>query len=118
MRILTPLLLTCLLAGCNAVGPMPGHLTQNVNAAQMKTMLDQNLKPGMAMTEAESFMKKEEFTYGYMKQHMTGNEAVKYTRKDPIDFWTDQNWTVTLEGSQGKLTSYKLSGEAEKPVMK
>ncbi|MFT3881640.1 MAG: hypothetical protein QM703_18500 [Gemmatales bacterium] len=117
MRILTPLFLTCLLAGCNAVGPMPGHLTQNVNQAQMKAMLDQNLKPGMPLSEAEAFLRKEEFTPG-MAHHQPGVESLKYNRRDPIDFWTDQAWSVTLEGSQGKLTSYKLSGEADKPAMK
>jgi hypothetical protein len=117
MRFFTPLfLLTCLLAGCNAVGPMPGHLTQNVNSAQMKAMLDQNLKPGMPMTEAQNFLKKEEFTFGLSKEQTPGVETVKYNRRDPIDFWTDQAWSVTLEGAQGKLVSYKLSGEADKPA--
>lgn len=97
---------------------MPGHLTQNVNAAQMKTMLDQNLKPGMTMTEAQAFLKKEEFTFGLAREQSPGVETVKYLRRDPIDFWTDQAWAVTLEGSQGKLTSYKLTGEADKPAVK
>lgn len=118
MRILTPLFLTCLLAGCNAIGAMPGHLTQNANQAQMKTLLDQNLKPGMPMTEAQAFLKKEEFTFGMAKEHNPGVEVLKFNRRDPIDFWTDQAWSVTLEGSQGKLTSYKLTGEADKPAVK
>lgn len=115
MRPHTLLCILCFTLGCNAVGPMPGHLTQNVNQDQMSAMLETHLKPGMPMTEAQAFLQKEEFTYGYKKQHMTGSEAVKFTRNDPIDFWTDQTWVVTLEGSQGKLVRYQVKSETEKP---
>jgi hypothetical protein len=114
MRILISLLLTCLFAGCSAVGPLPGHFTQNLSQNQMTVVLDRHLKAGMPLEEVQAFLKKEEFTYVHAKESNPGVQALRYTRRDQLDFWEEQFWTVTVETSQGKLVRYTVKSESVK----
>lgn len=111
MRILNPLLLTCLFVGCSAVGPLPGHFTQNLSSDQMTVILDKHLKPGMPIEEVEAFLKKEEFTYVHTKERTPGVQTIRFIRRDQLDFWEEQFWAVTLEATQGKLARYTVKSE-------
>ena len=104
----------CLLAGCSAVGPLPGHFTQNLSPDQMTVILDRHLKPGMPIEEAQAFLKKEDFTYVHAKEHTAGVQTIRFTRRDQIDFWEEQFWAVTLEATQGKLARYTVKSESVK----
>lgn len=115
MRIPTALLLSCLFAGCNAVGPLPGHFTQNLSQNQMTIVLDKHLQPGMPLEEAQAFLKKEEFVYVHAQELRPGTQSIRYIRRDQIDFWVEQCWTVTLDVSQGKLERYAVKSELTGP---
>jgi hypothetical protein len=114
MRILFPLLLSCLIAGCNALEPMPGHFTQNLSLVEMNVMLDKHLTPGMALEEAQAFLKKEDFTYVHAKELNPGVQTIRFIRRDQTDFWVEQFWAVTIEASQGKLVRYTVKTESVK----
>ena len=113
MRLHSLSLLCCLFAGCSAVGPMPGHFTQDLSQNQMTIVLDKHLKPGTPLEEAQSFLKKEEFVYIHGHETTPGTQSIRYTRHDQTDFWSEQVWTVTLEVSQGKLMSYTVKSSSD-----
>ncbi len=115
MRMLFLLIISCLFAGCNAVGPLPGHFTQNLSQDQMTVVLDKHLQPGMPLEEAQAFLKKEEFGYVHTQELRPGIQSIRYTRRDQIDFWVEQFWAVTLDVSQGKLERYAVKSELTSP---
>ena len=112
MRLQSLVLICCLFVGCSAVGPMPGHFTQDLSQSQMATVLDKYLKPGTPLEDAQAFMKREEFVHVHGQEVSPGIQSIRYTRHDQTDFWSEQVWTVTLEVSQGKLTRYTVKGSS------
>jgi len=74
----------------------------------MTAALEQQLKPGMTLDEARAFLEKEGFTVGHLDAGGPGVESITFTRRDQVDFWVHQDWTIRLEGRQGQLESHSI----------
>lgn len=75
---------------------------------QLTAAMEQKLKPGMTLDEAYAFLKKEGFTVGHLDAGESGTDSISFTRREQVDFWVHQDWTIRLEGHQGRLESHSI----------
>lgn len=74
----------------------------------MTAAMEQQFKPGMTLNEACAFLKKEGFTVGHLDAGESGADSITFTRRDQVDFWVHQDWTIRLESRQGRLESHSI----------
>jgi hypothetical protein len=115
MKMLSLVLVCNLMAGCHVLSPMPGDLTRDLSQEQMTVAMEQHLKPGMTIDDARAFLKKEGYTVGNIDVAEANSESITFTRREQIDFWVHQDWTIKLDCHQGRVSSHSIKASLTGP---
>jgi hypothetical protein len=102
------LLIYGLSAGCHVLTPQPGHITHNLSESQMEVVLRLHLRPGMPISDACTFLKKEDFEIVHEERRNPESSNIIMTRREQVDFWVHQDWYITLECKNEQLQEYSI----------